>query len=97
MRTKNYIGFKSLEGLLWWIDDVTRADLGQCTMWWIAEGEYPYLVHATQEITQAALNEVKQKKKSRDVRHSVVKLKKPPSATHQSTLDQLWRYARPYR
>lgn len=91
MSAEKYIGFASLGELLWWINDIALADLTQCVMWWIAEGDLPYLVRATEELTRNA------ELSGGDQRGVVVQLKVPPRSENRSTLDQLWRYAKPYK
>ena len=91
MSAEKYIGFTSLGELLWWINDIARADLTRCVMWWIAEGDLPYLVRATAVLTRNA------EQGGGDQRGAVVQLKEPPRSENRSTLDQLWRYARPYK
>lgn len=88
---EKYIGFNSLGELLWWINDIVQIDLARCVMWWIAEGDFPYLVRATEELTRHA------ELSGKEQQGQVVQLKVPPRSEHQSTLDQLWRYAKPYK
>ena len=91
MSLEKYIGFTSLGELLWWLNDLAQADLAQCVMWWIVEGEHPYLVKATQELTRAA------EQSEGELRRPIVRLKAPPRSENSSPLDQLWRYAKPYK
>jgi hypothetical protein len=86
MSNSTYIGFKLFSNLLDWVDTLSRDELKRCSLWWIVTSTYPYLLKCNEKLYKRACR----------LGGEVIKLKQTPRSTHQSTLDQLWRYARPY-
>lgn len=87
MIENEYLSFRVFPELLDWIDTLSGDGLKRITLWWVVKGEHPYVLKCPSELYGRA----------GQLGGEVIKLSQSPRSAHQSTLDLLWRYARPYR